>query len=83
MWSGRHTRRWKGMGVCHKVCLSINNRDEKRAVCMKVDAMTLREAKNMKKAPKETPLKSSSGYSLGEVMGKKIELKRTPKSSSK
>ena len=50
---------------------------------MKVDAMTLREAKNMKKASKETPWKSSSDYSLGEVMGKKIELKRTPKSSSK
>ena len=54
-----------------KVCLSIYKSDKlpekEKAVCMKVEAMTLREADNMKKAPKETPLKSSSDYSLGEA----------------
>ena len=54
-----------------KVCLIIYKNDrlleKEKAVCMKVEAITLREAENMKKAPKEIPLKSSSDCSPGEA----------------
>ena len=67
-----------------KVCLSIYKSDKllkkEKVVCMKVEAMTLREVENMKKALKQTPLKSSSDCSPGEAQwGRKSNSSIHPK----
>ena len=67
-----------------KVCLNIYKSDKlsekEKATCMKVEAMPLKGVENMKKVPKETPLKSSSVCSLSEAQwGRKLNSSIHPK----